>query len=260
MKGSVMVYARQSKFKAKNKRRILVVDDHPVVREGLTYLIDEQEDLVVCGTAENIPQAIKAIGDLKPDMVTVDISLKDASGLELIKVIKTQFPELPVLALSVHPEQFYAERAIRAGAKGYITKREDTGEIIAAIREVLDGGIYLSRTMTERLLHSLVGNSKSDLEASPIDRLTDRELEVFSLLGQGRGTRQIAENLHVSVKTVETYRLRITEKLNIAGAAELLRSAFQWASEQDNAQQARGPELARQVVWRASRRKVRTAL
>ena len=198
-------------------------------------MIEEQDDLAVCGTSEDIPQAIKAIESLKPDMVTVDISLKDASGLELIKVIKTQFPGLPVLALSVHPEQFYAERAIRAGAKGYITKREDTGEIIAAIREVLDGRIYLSRRMTERLLHSLVGNGKSDVEASPIDRLTDRELDVFSLLGQGRGTRQIAEHLHVSVKTVETYRLRITKKLNVNHASELLQSAFQWASEQEKA-------------------------
>ena len=255
-----MIYGKRGRTKATHKRRILVVDDHPVVREGLTYLINEQEDLVVCGAAENIPQAIKAIESLKPEMVTVDISLKDASGLELIKVIKAQFPGLPALALSVHPEQFYAERAIRAGAKGYITKREDTGEIIAAIREVLDGGIYLSRVMTERLLHSLVGNSKSDLGASPIDRLTDRELEVFSLLGQGRGTRQIAENLHVSVKTVETYRLRITEKLNIAGAAELLRSAFQWASEQDSIRQAHGPELARQAAWRTSRRRARAAV
>ncbi len=224
---------QQRKTKARDKRKVLVVDDHPVVREGLTYLIEEQEDLAVCGTSEDIPQALKAIESLKPDMVTVDISLKDASGLELIKIIKTQFPGLPVLALSVHPEQFYAERAIRAGAKGYITKREDTGEIIAAIREVLDGRIYLSRRMTERLLHSMVGNNKSDVEASPIDRLTDRELEVFSLLGQGRGTRQIAEHLHVSVKTVETYRLRITKKLNVNHASELLQSAFQWASEQE---------------------------
>jgi DNA-binding NarL/FixJ family response regulator len=224
---------QQRKTKARDKRKVLVVDDHPVVREGLTYLIEEQEDLAVCGTSEDIPQAIKAIESLKPDMVTVDISLKDASGLDLIKVIKTQFPGLPVLALSVHPEQFYAERAIRAGAKGYITKREDTGEIIAAIREVLDGRIYLSRRMTERLLHSLVGNGKSDVEASPVDRLTDRELDVFSLLGQGRGTRQIAEHLHVSIKTVETYRLRITKKLNVDHASELLQSAFQWASEQE---------------------------
>jgi len=229
-----MVRAKR-KPNAKDKRKVLVVDDHPVVREGLTCLINEEADLVVCGTSEDMPQAIKAIQSLEPDIVTVDISLKDASGLELIKVIKTQFPELPVLALSVHSERYYAERAIRAGAKGYITKREATGDIIAAIREVLDGGIHLSQRMTERLLRNLVGQDKSDIETSPIDRLTDREFEVFTLLGQGQGTRQIAERLHVSVKTVETYRLRITEKLDLDNASELLRSAFQWASDQEKA-------------------------
>jgi len=219
----------------KDKSKVLVVDDHPVVREGLTCLIDEEEDMVVCGTSEDMPQAIKAIQSLGPDIVTVDISLKDASGLELIKVIKAQFPHLPVLALSVHPERYYAERAIRAGARGYITKREATGDIIAAIREILDGGIHLSQEMTERLLRNVVGQDKSDIEISPIDRLTDREFEVFTLLGQGQGTRQIAERLHVSVKTVETYRLRITEKLDLENASELLRSAFQWACEQEKA-------------------------
>ncbi|OHB79559.1 MAG: hypothetical protein A2Z25_01720 [Planctomycetes bacterium RBG_16_55_9] len=234
-----MVYVeQQSKSKAANKGRILVVDDHPVVREGLTYLIDEEEDMVVCGTSQNIPEAMKAIESLKPDMVTVDISLNDASGLELIKMIKTQFPDLPVLALSVHPEQLYAERAIRAGAKGYITKREATGQIITAIREVLNGKMYLSQRMTDRLLQSMVGGNKSGAETSPIDRLSDRELEVFSLLGRGQGTRQIAEHLHVSVKTIETYRLRISEKLNVDNASELLWSAFQWASEQDKTRAA----------------------
>jgi len=225
---------RQVKSNVIEKRKVLVVDDHPVLREGLTYLIDDQQDMMVCGTSEDIPEAIRAIQSLKPDIVTVDISLKEASGLDLIKDIKAQFPGLPVLALSVHPEQFYAERAIRAGAKGYITKREDTEEIIAAIREVLDGGIYLSGRMTKKLLHGLVGSNKSDLETSPVDRLTDRELEVFTLLGQGRSTRQIAEHLHVSIKTVETYRLRITAKLNLDNASELLQSAFQWANELNN--------------------------
>jgi len=229
-----MVRTKQ-KPKVKAKRKVLVVDDHPVVREGLTCLINEEADLVVCGTSEDMPQAVKAIQNLDPDIVTVDISLKDASGLELIKIIKSQFPNLPVLALSVHPERYYAERAIRAGAKGYINKREATGDIIAAIREVLDGGIHLSQRMTERLLSNLVGQDKSDIETSPIDRLTDRELEVFTLLGQGQGTRQIAERLHVSVKTIETYRLRITEKLDLDNASELLRSAFQWASDQEKA-------------------------
>lgn len=236
MKGDVMISTKQqSKPKMRVKRKVLVVDDHPVVREGLSYLIEEQEDLAVCGTSDNIPEAIRAIESLEPDIVTVDISLKDASGLELIKTIKSQFPNLPVLALSVHPECYYAERAIRAGAKGYITKREATEDIIEAIREVMDGGIHLSQRMTDRLLRNLVGHDKSVSETSPIDRLTDRELEVFTLLGQGKGTRQIAECLHVSIKTVETYRLRITEKLNVDNASELLRSAFQWVCDQEKA-------------------------
>ena len=215
------------------KKKVLVVDDHPIVREGLSYLIDEEEDITVCGSAENIPQAIKAIRNLKPDLVIVDISLEDASGLELIKDIKVHFPGLPILALSVHAESFYAERAIRAGAKGYITKQEATKKVITAIRTVLEGGLYLSQKMNDKLLYSLLGESKADTGISPIDRLTDREFEVFSLLGHGKGTRQIAEQLYISVKTVETYRLRIKEKLNIETSSELLQHAFQWVNEQE---------------------------
>jgi DNA-binding NarL/FixJ family response regulator len=226
--------AQQNKFGG-NKKRVLVVDDHPIVREGLADLINKEKDIEVCGCAENIPQTIKAIKELDPDVVTVDISLEDASGLELIKDIKIQFPGLPVLALSMHPESFYAERAVRAGAKGYITKQEATKNVITAIRKVLSGGLYLSEQMKEKLLHSLVGDSESDAAVSPIDRLTDRELEVFSLLGQGRATRQIAEQLCLSVKTIETYRSRIKEKLSLSSGSELLQCAFQWANRQDKA-------------------------
>jgi DNA-binding NarL/FixJ family response regulator len=226
--------AQQNKFGG-NKKRILVVDDHPIVREGLADLINKEKDIEVCGCAENIPQTIKAIKELDPDVVTVDISLEDASGLELIKDIKIQFPGLPVLALSMHPESFYAERAVRAGAKGYITKQEATKNVITAIRKVLSGGLYLSEQMKEKLLHSLVGDSESDAAVSPIDRLADRELEVFSLLGQGRATRQIAEQLCLSVKTIETYRSRIKEKLSLSSGSELLQCAFQWANRQDKA-------------------------
>lgn len=229
---------RQNKSDKIVKKKVLVIDDHPIVREGLTYLIDEEEDIVVCGSAENIPEAIKAIKNLKPDVVTVDISLEDASGLELIKEISGQFPDLPILALSIHPECFYAERAIRAGAKGYITKQEATQKVVMAIREVLAGRMYLSQEMNNKLLSGLVGDSKSDFETSPIDRLTDRELEVFSLLGQGKGTREVAERLCVSVKTIETYRLRIKEKLHIDTSSELLQHAFQWVNEQDKCHSA----------------------
>jgi len=229
---------RQNKSDNIAKKKVLVIDDHPIVREGLTYLIDEEEDIVVCGSAENIPEAIKAIKNLKPDVVTVDISLEDASGLELIKEISGQFPGLPILALSIHPECFYAERAIRAGAKGYITKQEATQKVVMAIREVLAGRMYLSQEMNNKLLSGFVGDSKSDFETSPIDRLTDRELEVFSLLGQGKGTREVAERLCVSVKTIETYRLRIKEKLHIDTNSELLQHAFQWVNEQDKCHSA----------------------
>lgn len=225
--------SKKRQNRSHKRKKVLVVDDHPIVREGLSYLIDEEEDITVCGSAEDIPQAIKAIKNLKPDVVMVDISLENSSGLELIKDIKVQFPGLPILALSVHTETFYAERAIRAGAKGYITKQEATKRVITAIRTVLEGGLYLSQKMNDKLLYSLLGESKADAGISPIDRLTDREFEVFSLLGHGKGTRQIAEQLYISVKTVETYRLRIKEKLNIETSSELLQHAFQWVNEQE---------------------------
>ncbi len=219
---------------SRNKRNVFVVDDHPIVREGLADLVNKEEDLVVCGWAEDIPQTLKAIREAPPDVVTVDISLEGASGLELIKEIKTQFPNLPVLALSMHRESLYAERALRAGARGYITKHEATKKVIVALRKVLNGQVYLSDAMKEKLLYNFVGDRTSEGGISPIKRLTDRELEVFSLLGQGMATRQIAERLYLSVKTVETYRSRIKEKLNLSSGSELLRCAFQWSSTQDD--------------------------
>lgn len=221
---------------SRDKRKVLVVDDHPIVREGLADLINKEEDLVVCGCAEDIPQTLKAIRKAPPDVVTVDISLEGASGLELIKEIKTQFPNLPVLALSMHQEALYAERALRAGAQGYITKHEATKKVIVALREVLGGQLYLNDRMKEKLLYNLVGGRPSEGGLSPTKRLTDRELEVFSLLGQGQATRQIAERLCLSVKTVETYRSRIKEKLGLSSGTELLRCAFQWSNTQDGKQ------------------------
>ncbi len=228
-----MVCSKHQGKSNENKKKVLIVDDHPIVREGLADLINKEKDIVVCGCAENIPQAMKAIKKLKPDIVTVDISLEEASGLELIKDIKTQHPNLPILALSMHQESFYAERAIRAGAKGYITKKQATKKVITAIRKVLGGQLYLSEKMKDKLLYSLIGGDESDTGGSPTDRLTDRELEVFSLFGQGRGTRQIAEQLYLSAKTIETYRSRIKEKLNLSSGSELLQYAFQWVNRQD---------------------------
>jgi len=221
---------RQAKSN-KNERKILIVDDHPIVRRGLTQLINQEEDLVVSGEAEDAYQAMEAIKAQMPDMAIVDISLKDSSGMELIKDIKTQYPSLAVLTLSMHDESLYAERALRAGAKGYIMKQQATEELITAIRKVLSGQVYVSDRVAAKMVSRLVG-SGPELGGSAIDRLSDRELEVFCLVGQGHGTRQIAKKLHLSVKTIETYRAHIKEKLNLANAAELLQYAIRWVNSQ----------------------------
>jgi DNA-binding NarL/FixJ family response regulator len=170
---------------------------------------------------------MKAIKELRPSMAVVDISLRETSGIELIKDINVQYPNLPVLALSMHDESLYAERALRAGAKGYIMKAEATEKVITAIRKILIGEIYVSDKMAAKMVRKLVG-SKAEISTSPVERLSDRELEVFHLIGKGYGTRQISERLHLSIKTIETYRTHIKEKLSLANAAELLRYAIQW--------------------------------
>jgi DNA-binding NarL/FixJ family response regulator len=172
------------------------------------------------------------IKELEPDIVIVDLSLKETSGVELIKDLKAQYANLPVLALSMHDESLYAERALRAGAKGYIMKQEATGEVISAIRKVLAGQIYASERMTAKMVRRLVGGAP-EVGTSAIERLSDRELEVFLLIGQGYGTRQIAEKLFLSVKTIETYRAHIKEKLNLSDSAELLQYAIQWVSSRE---------------------------
>ena len=212
-----------------NKSKILIVDDHPIVRRGLKELINHEKDLVVSGQAEDAHQAMGAIRAQKPDMAIVDISLKGTSGLELIKNIRIQYPSLPVLTLSMHAEFLYAERALRAGAKGYIMKQQATEDLIVAIRKVLAGHVYISDTVATKMVGKAVGGGP-DVGASAIDHLSDRELEVFGLIGLGHGTRQIAEKLNLSVKTIETYRAHIKEKLNLANAAELLRYAIQWVN------------------------------
>ncbi|SRR5882724_4712767 len=211
----------------KNKKSVFLVDDHPLVREWLTNLINQQPDLSVCGEAESAPHAIQAITAKKPDVVIVDISLKDSSGIELIKDLKQSHPEGAVLVLSMHDESHYAERALRAGARGYVMKRETTRKVIEAIRRILEGKLYISDKVAEIMTARFV-EGKSTEEASPVDQLSDRELEVFELLGQGHGTRQIAETLRVSVKTVQAYCARMKEKMNLNSATELLREAIRW--------------------------------
>jgi DNA-binding NarL/FixJ family response regulator len=209
------------------KSKIFLVDDHPMVREHLTALIQREPDLEVCGEAADAPAALALISQREVDLVILDISLKHSHGLELLKDLKALRPHLPVLVLSMHDESLYAERALRAGATGYITKQEATVSVLSAIRKVLEGQVYLSEPMSARMVKRMVGGGKPDA-ASPLDALTDRELEIYQMIGRGLGTRQIAEELRVGIKTVESYRARIREKLNLADGNELLQHAIHW--------------------------------
>jgi DNA-binding NarL/FixJ family response regulator len=213
---------------SKDKKKIFIVDDHPIVRQGLTQLINQEPDLVTCGEAEDAPSALRAIERLIPDLVIVDVSLKGRSGIELIKEIKLLGLGMPVVVLSMHRESLYAERALRAGAKGYIMKQEASEKVIEAIRKVVAGKIYLSENMSDMLLDRAF-SSPSELKGEPIDVLSDRELEIFYLIGYGFKTKKIADKLNLSAKTVETYRGRIKEKLKLKDSEELLQSAIQWA-------------------------------
>ena len=212
---------------AKPKRKVFLVDDHPLVREWLTNLINQQPDLAVCGETESAPRALQAIAAAQPEVAIVDISLKDSSGIELIKNLKLSHPDVAVLVLSMHDESLYAERALRAGAKGYIMKRETTRKVIEGIRQILDGKVFVSDSVKEALALRLVEN-KTQTPRTPVEQLSDRELEVFEMLGQGLGTRQIADALRVSIKTVQAYCARAKEKLNVRSATELLREAIRW--------------------------------
>ena len=206
-----------------------MVDDHPIVRQGLENLINQEEDLCVCAQAENANDAMKAIKKLNPDLVIVDISLEGESGLELIKRIKSQYSNLAILVLSMHDESLYAERVLRAGASGYIMKQKGTEKLITAIRKVFSGHEYISDDIMMRMIHKFVGQKPDDNNHST-ESLSDRELEVFLLIGHGYGTRKIASKLFLSVKTIETYRAHIKEKLNLTDSSELLRYAIQWVN------------------------------
>jgi len=212
-----------------NKKRVFIVDDHPIVRDGLITIINHEKDLAVCGEADEPQEALKAISELRPDVVIVDITLKNSDGIELTKSLKARYPTLPVIVLSIHDELTYAERALRAGARGYLMKEVVSDKITAAIRTVLTGEIYVSNTMAKKMLRKLAGG-KADTIIAPTDSLSDRELEIFRLIGQGYKPSKIAQSMHLSIKTVETYRSRIKEKLNLADADELLRYAIQWVS------------------------------
>jgi DNA-binding NarL/FixJ family response regulator len=215
----------------RSKHSVLIVDDHPVVRQGLAQLINQEKDLEVRGHAEDAFQAMQVIKDIQPDMVIVDLSLKDTSGMDLIKDMKIRYPNLPILILSMHDESLYAERALRAGAKGYIMKHEATERVITAIRRVLAGQIYVSDTMAAKMVSKLATGAAPQ-SASPIECLSDRELEVFRLIGEGHKTRDVADKLHLSVKTIETYRAHIKEKLGFKDGNELFRFAVEWVNSE----------------------------
>ena len=212
--------------KIERKRKVFLVDDHPIVRERLAELIAQESDLEVCGEAEDAHSALKSIGALQPDIAIIDITLKDTYGIELIKSLKEKESHIPVLVLSMHEESMYGERAIRAGAKGYLNKQEASKKVISAIRIILAGEIFVSEQMKSAILKKMAGGQRPEGQ-SPTDALSDRELEVFQLLGQGLGVRQIAEMLFVSVKTVEAHREHIKQKLNFKSSSELLRYAIQ---------------------------------
>jgi DNA-binding NarL/FixJ family response regulator len=208
------------------KKTVFVVDDHPLLRQGLVLLINQEPDLVVCGEAEEAHTALKAIAAAKPDILIADISLKGPDGLDLLKNLRASYPDLPVLILSMHDESIYAERVLRARANGYIMKQEATEKVLVALRRVLSGDIYLSEKMANKLLHQYISGAPADLN-SRLSTLSDRELEVFRLIGEGRSTRQIAEGLHLSIKTVETYQAHIKDKLSLRSGRELVQHAIQ---------------------------------
>jgi len=207
------------------KCRVFLIDDHPIVRQGLALFIEREPDLLVCGQADGATSALQAIPDLMPDFIVLDISLDGPDGLELLKTLRARFPNMPVLILSMHDESAYAERALRAGANGYIMKQEATEKVLTAIRQILRGDIYLSERLTKRMLQQFVHGAVPP--GDPLAKLSDRELEVYRLIGAGHGTRQIADELHVSTKTVESYQAHIKEKLSLRNARELVQHAIE---------------------------------
>jgi DNA-binding NarL/FixJ family response regulator len=220
--------------KSGGKKRVLLVDDHPIVRQGLAESINREPDLEVCAEADDRHEALKIIEETKPDLAIIDLSLKNSSGMELIRDIHARWPDLVMLVVSMHDEMLYAERVLRAGAKGYLTKQDATHSILAGIRRVLAGEIYLNPKTASTILARLAAGRKSPTD-SIVDSLAEREMQVFELTGEGLNTRQIAERLHIDFKTVETYRARIKEKLALKDASELLQLAIRWRRNEGQA-------------------------
>lgn len=214
------------------QQRILIVDDHPIFRKGIVMLLEHEEDIMICGEAETAAQAMGLVEQHEFELVIADISLKDINGIELVKSLKALKPHLPVLVLSMHDESLYAERALRAGARGYLMKQAPPDQVVAAIRQVLRGELYLSTAANLLMLNSFVTGRDSSSKSS-VEKLSDRELEIFELLGQGRGTSMIAHDLRLSVKTIEAHRSHIKTKLSIQTAPELVRAAVEWVTHRN---------------------------
>jgi len=214
----------------KAKRRVFVVDDHAVLRYGLSELISGCPDLEICGQAGSAEEALASIGSASPDLAILDITLPGMSGLELIKTLKEKCPAVQILVLSMHDETIYARRAVRAGARGYIMKQRAINEVVDAVRRILDGDLYLSQAMSRHVLEAAF-RSDNPVAESPVTRLTDRELEVFRLIGQWKGATEIAQRLKLSIKTVETYQAKLKEKLGLKDSTQLLYQALRWVHE-----------------------------
>ncbi|HLR91103.1 MAG TPA: response regulator transcription factor [Balneolaceae bacterium] len=213
-----------------SNRRIYIVDDHPLMRKGLALTIDNEPGFDVCGQAESAEIALDEILATRPDAAVVDISLPGMNGIEFIKNILHQMPDLKILVVSRHDEELYAERALRAGAKGYLMKLEATETLLTALRQILDGGIHLSQSVSNKILLKVASGNKPETD-NPLDHLSDRELEVFELTGKGLSTREIALKLHISIKTVESHRANIKEKLQLSSSTEMMRHAIRWVED-----------------------------
>jgi DNA-binding NarL/FixJ family response regulator len=216
------------------KRQVLIVDDHPIFRNGISQLINHESDLHVCGEICSAAEALSVVEALKPDIVVLDLSIQGTNGIELMKSIRALHPNLPALMVSMHDESIYAERALRAGARGYVMKAAPSEKVIEAIRRVLSGGLYLSEAIGGRLLDTFLNGRATTDGTSTIEQLSDREIEIFRAVGEGRGTREIARTLFLSVKTVETHRAHIKEKLQLKTAPELVRAAVEWVNREAN--------------------------
>lgn len=245
-----MVTTGATQFGAARPARVLVVEDHPIVRERLAELIGREPDMVVCGEAEDVRGALERVEALRPDVAVVDITLKDSYGIDLIKAMRERWPGVPVLVLSMHDEMVMGERALRAGARGYLNKREATGRIVPAIRTVLGGGVYASEAMGAAILDRIVGGGRRVGGGDVAEALSDREFEVFQMIGQGKGVREIAGELFLSVKTVEAHREHIKRKLGLRSGGELVHSAVRYMVDQRGRPPAGGTEQDRENPYR----------